>query len=99
MASLVGPARSAVQGKAQLLPWGPLTVCWGTHGPPTLPHPLGGSHLPRSQQAAMTQGAHSLAGSCCRQQQWREVKLGLSPPNGWCEHGPPRLSAGLGHPS
>lgn len=27
------------------------------------------------------------------------MKLGLSPPKGWCEHGPPRLSAGLGCPS
>lgn len=40
----------------------------------------------------MTQGAHSLPGSCCRQQQWREVKLSLSPPKGCCEHGPPLVS-------
>lgn len=47
----------------------------------------------------MTQGAaRSPAGSCCWQQ-WREVKLGLSPPSGWCEQGPPRLSACLGCPS
>ena len=27
------------------------------------------------------------------------MKLSLSPPKGWCEHGPPRSSAGLGYPS